>query len=279
MQEEIYNLLVQKDEITWQTIINDLIKSEQLDPWDIDLSKLTNKYLETLKSLQEANFLISGKVILAAALLLKIKSDKLVDEDISEFDALLYPKDEQLSLDELYDDAPEREDINPKLTIKTPQARKRRVNLYDLMNALQKALEVNQRRILRKEGESYSNVKLPEKKIDISAMIKDVYSKIVGYFTLNKGQLTFTLLVNSDKKEDKIFTFIPLLHLDHQNEIELEQKEHFGDIYIHLLSKERINPSEAFSNLQEKVSEEILIEQAPVPEPKMKSSKRTSRNN
>ena len=239
MQEDLYNLLVQKDEITWQTIINDLIKSEQLDPWDVDLSKLTNKYLETLKSLQEANFLISGKVILAAALLLKIKSDKLVDEDISEFDAMLYPKDEQLSLDELYDDAPIREKINPKLTIKTPQARKRKVNLYDLMNALQKALEVNQRRILRRENDAIVNVKLPEKKIDISALIKEVYSKIMGYFTLNKGQLTFHVLVNSDKKEDKIFTFIPLLHLDHQNEIELEQKEHFGDIYIHLLSKEK----------------------------------------
>ena len=239
MQEDLYNLLVQKDEITWQTIINDLIKSEQLDPWDVDLSKLTNKYLETLKSLQEANFLISGKVILAAALLLKIKSDKLVDEDISEFDAMLYPKDEQLSLDELYDDAPIREKINPKLTIKTPQARKRKVNLYDLMNALQKALEVNQRRILRRENDAIVNVKLPEKKIDISALIKEVYSKIMGYFTLNKGQLTFHVLVNSDKKEDKIFTFIPLLHLDNQNEIELEQKEHFGDIYIHLLSKEK----------------------------------------
>ena len=254
MQEDLYNLLVQKDEITWQTIITDLIKSEQLDPWDIDLSKLTNKYLETIKSLQESNFLISGKVILAAALLLKIKSDKLVDEDISEFDALLYPKDDQTSLDELYEEAPEREEINPKLTIKTPQARKRRVNLYDLMNALQKALEVNQRRILRKENDNFSNIKLPEKKVDISALIKEVYGKVVGYFTLNKGQLTFHVLVNSDKKEDKIYTFIPLLHLDHQNEIELEQKEHFGDIFIHLLSKEAEQEIKQDLNVQEEVS-------------------------
>ena len=35
----------------------------------------------------------------------------------------------------------------PVLTIRTPQARKRRVNLADLIGALHKALEVNQRRI------------------------------------------------------------------------------------------------------------------------------------
>ena len=56
-----------KDEITWQTVIMDLIKSEQMDPWDIDISLLSKKYITALKKLQESNFYVSGKMILAAA--------------------------------------------------------------------------------------------------------------------------------------------------------------------------------------------------------------------
>ncbi len=41
---ELYNLLISR-ELSWQQILLDLIKSEQLDPWDIDLIILTKKYL------------------------------------------------------------------------------------------------------------------------------------------------------------------------------------------------------------------------------------------
>ena len=41
-QDRILNLLMQKDEITWQTILNDLIKSGEINPWDIDISILAN---------------------------------------------------------------------------------------------------------------------------------------------------------------------------------------------------------------------------------------------
>ena len=59
MHEQIYNMLIQKDEITWQSILVDLIKSEQMDPWNIDISLLSKKYLEAIKNMQEANFFIS----------------------------------------------------------------------------------------------------------------------------------------------------------------------------------------------------------------------------
>ena len=44
MEEKIYDLLVKKDEVTWQTIIYDLIKSEELIHWNVDVSKLENKF-------------------------------------------------------------------------------------------------------------------------------------------------------------------------------------------------------------------------------------------
>ena len=235
MHNELYDILMNRDEITWQTLIYDLIKSERMDPWDVDISLLTKRYLETLRLLKEANFLISGKVLLAAAILLKIKSDKLVDEDFADFDALLYPSD-NLNEDELYAQPGKQylDHEHPKLTIRTPLARKRKVNINDLIFALQKALEVDQRKTLRKLREKEINVHVPEKKIDISHLIKTVYEKIVNFFKFKKEILTFDKLIQSDKKEDKIFTFIPLLHLDNQEKINLIQEEPFGEIKIEI---------------------------------------------
>ena len=82
--EKIFNVIFSKaDEVTWQSIIYELVKSEQMDPWDIDISLLTQKYIEILRSLKEHDFRVSGKVLLAAAILLKIKSTKLVGEELN----------------------------------------------------------------------------------------------------------------------------------------------------------------------------------------------------
>ena len=77
---------------------------------------------------------------------------------------------------------------------------------------------------------------IPKKRIDIEKLIMEIYNKIKIVFE-KKPTLTFIDLVASDKKEDKIFTFIPLLHLSNQEKIDLDQKEHFGDINIKLLGK------------------------------------------
>jgi len=237
MHNQIYDLLVKKDEITWQNIIQDLIKSEEMNPWDIDVSLLSKKYLEKVKELKETNLFISGKVVLASSILLKIKSNKLVTEDILNFDNKMNPPEEYQELEELFGNAPSPEYDLPQLTIKTPMPRKRKVTMNDLMSALQKALEVNQRRNLRREALNYTDIKIPEKKIDISKLILDVYNQILDFFKTKKGNLTFSKLVNSPKKEDKILTFVPLLHLDTQEKINLEQKEHFGEITINKIQK------------------------------------------
>ena len=234
MQDRLYNLLMQKDEITWQSIIYDLVRTGEMDPWDIDVSVLSKRYLETLKTLKEAHFLISGKVVLAAAILLRIKSDKLVTEKIANLDSQLFSQGEIEDLDN-FEDNIERIKLlgNPRLTIKTPLARKRKVSLNDLMGALQRALEVDQRRTLKRlrEEEHLSKVKIPEKKVDISVLIKELYTKISDLFS-KKPTLTFSELVPGGRREDKIITFIPMLHLVNHGKIDIEQKEHFGEIDI-----------------------------------------------
>ena len=241
--DQIFDLLMQDDEITWQSIIHDLVKTEQMDPWDVNVSTLSQKYLERVKQMEDLNFFVSGKVILASAILLKLKSNKFVFEHIAEFDNLLYPPEE----DELGDpedlmgpNVPEylaNKDL--RLTVKTPQPRKRKVSVNDLVGALKKALDVENRKIMRvlQRDVVPENLKIPEKKIDIQLLVKDLYGKVRIYFEKNKSDMTFSGLVPSDRREDKLATFVPLLHLDNQHKIILNQPEHFKEIFIRLKGK------------------------------------------
>lgn len=237
MQEQLFNMLVNKDEITWQTIIYDLVKSEQMDPWDIDVSLLAQKYLDKVREIQEHNFFISGKVLLASAIMLRLKSVKFVEEHIAGFDTLLFSREEDL----LYDDdqmSPFAQEEVPQLLVKTPQQRKRKVSLNDLMDALNAALKVEEKRMIRKLKERpVREVVIPKKTVDIGKLIKDVYNKVLGWFTKNP-RLTFTELTNNSKnKEDILLTFVPLLHLSNQQKIDLNQEVPFGEIDI-VLKKE-----------------------------------------
>ena len=88
-QEQIHNILFNR-EIGWQEIVYDLINTEQLDPWNINIIILSNKYLERIQELEEDNFFISSKVLLAAALFLRIKSEILLNKYIRSIDEILF---------------------------------------------------------------------------------------------------------------------------------------------------------------------------------------------
>jgi segregation and condensation protein A len=238
--ERIFQILYNKDEVTWQTLLYELVKKEQMNPWDINISMLTKRYIETIKKLKELDFRISGKVLLAAAILLKIKSNRLLNEDLSEFDRLLTESEEEL-IEELDLEEPRAYDEEKRPLIpRTPQPRKRKVSVFDLVNALEKALEVKKRRVLNSIPPM--DVKIPKKTRDITQVIREVYSKILSFFTKNtQNKLTFSQLVPSETKEDKIYTFIPLLHLTTQRKVDLEQKEHFGEIEIMLNTQKEVD--------------------------------------
>lgn len=238
-QDEVFSLLFDKDEITWQDIIYDLIKKEQMDPWDIDVSMLAEKFIDLLKEMKKMDFRLSGKIILAAAFFLKIKSDKLLKEDMAVLNDLINPAENQdlLGMLDNMSDEISLPMEKPVLTYRTPQPRKRKVSVYDLINALEKAFESDNKRTFKKVISSkYAPIKLPKKDKDVTVIINDVYKKIEMKMK-NVKIITFSELVDSDSKEDKLYTFVPLIYLDTQRKIDLEQPEHFGDINIHLVKK------------------------------------------
>ncbi|MFT4282980.1 MAG: segregation/condensation protein A [Candidatus Woesearchaeota archaeon] len=228
-EEKVFSILFQEDEITWQTLIYDLIKRENMDPWDVNVSVLAQKFLETLEQMKKLDFRISGKIILAAAFLLKIKSDKLINEDLAFFDEML--NDEPEDFLEALEEPFEQELEKPELVVRTPQPRKRKVSVYDLVGALEKALESSYKRNITPAKKIEH--KVPQKQKDITLIINEMYEEINKTLTKVKS-LFFSELLVSDSREDKVNTFIPLLYLEGQRRIDLDQEEHFGDINIKL---------------------------------------------
>ena len=242
--DKIFDLIYSdKDEVMWKKILIDLVSADDMDPWNIDVGLLSNKYIEKVRNLQKHDFRISGKVVLTAAILLKIKSDRLIGEDFEELDRLLATIDEaeeDLGVHEDLDIPKFNEDV-PHLIPRTPQPRKRKVSIYDLVKALQQALDVKKRRVWNSAPPT--DVEIPTKPREITEIIKEVYGKIRAYFLKSQDPLRFSKLLTSQKKEDKISTFIPLLHLSQQDKIELEQQKSFGDINIKMKTHSEQNES------------------------------------
>ena len=87
-QNQFFDLIT-GEELSWQSIIYDLIKTEQLDPWDIDLGILAQKYVTIIQQLEDADFFISSKVLLACSLLLRLKSEILINSYIQDLNDAL----------------------------------------------------------------------------------------------------------------------------------------------------------------------------------------------
>lgn len=242
MQDKIFSMLVEQNEISWKTIILDLISSEEMDPWNVDISLLTDKYIERLRELKEQDLKVGGKVVLAASILLRIKSTKLVSDDLDDFDRLIAGTD--MNQEAFYDSLEqelaqgERDALKEEYELlpRMPQARRRKVSVFDLVKALDKALEVKQRRVLQSVPPP---LPLPTRKFDLGASVTSLLQRLQSLFSFKK-KMSFSDLLPSQSKHDKVYTFIPLLHLSNQQKVELEQKEPFGEIDIRLVEEKNV---------------------------------------
>ncbi|KHO51053.1 MAG: hypothetical protein QT07_C0005G0007 [archaeon GW2011_AR16] len=241
IHESIFSILFEQDEVTWQALLMDLVRSEQMDPWDIDISMLAQKYIETIKELKKTDLRISGKVLLAAAILLRVKAHHLLVDDIAQFDNLLNDRDEQTLYEE--DGAPItfNKDLYKSLHLipRTPQPRKRKVTIYDLIEALKIALDIQEKRKLRLP--KLLQLELPARKYDLTELMTQVYLRLLKLHRKDKERkVYFTDIVPEQTKFGKIYTFIPLLHLTNQRKLDLDQQEHLGPIEIKVI-KEHID--------------------------------------
>jgi len=256
-QEQIHNLLFNR-EIGWQEIIYDLINTEQLDPWDINITILTEKYLERIQNYEE-DFFVSSKVLLAASLLLRIKSEILLNKYIRSIDEILFGKKEKLIVPS---ERIELDEEIPDLILRSPIPRFRKVTLKELIESLNKAITTENRRIqkeiVNRNALRETGFSLPKRRYSIKDKIKQIYQNLFEHFEKNKTshKISFTEFVNGNK-EEKILSFSPLLHLEDQKKVWLEQEKHFEEIHIWLKETYLKHNPDPFADLRQEIGQEI----------------------
>ena len=68
-------------------ILVEMAKSGKIDPWNIDIVDVTDKYLAHMVEMKSQNLRVTGRTFLFAAVLLKLKSNVLEGIDILQFDS------------------------------------------------------------------------------------------------------------------------------------------------------------------------------------------------
>jgi len=245
-QEEVHNLLFNR-EIGWKEIIYDLINTEQLDPWNIDISILSQGFLDKIQKYEETDFFISSKVLLAAALILRIKSEMILSRYMKSIDDILFGEKEMKKniLERI-----ELDEEIPELVLRSPIPRFRKVTLNELIESLNKAIMTENRRIkkvmvdnnaLREAG-----ISLPKKRYNIKNKLLNLHGKILDYFEKNEthNKVSYTQIVGVER-EERALAFFPILQLENNGKLWLEQETHFEEIHIwlkHVFLKEHPNP-------------------------------------
>lgn len=218
IEENILKTVIEKE--SWEEIIYFIVSKEKLDPWDINLIKLVNGFMKFLREAKELDFRIPAKIVFVAALLLKLKAQYL----------FLFPEEEEK------EEKIEEIEISTKFAkLRLPIKRfpKRQVTLEELIEALRRALAVQERKERRRKI-MYTTLQ-PEIEIgeDISIAMEKLLSKIELIMrNLRRNRIKFRQIVDEWRREYVVRNFFLLLHLDQERKIDIDQEEFFEDIWI-----------------------------------------------
>jgi len=209
---------------TWREMLLDLVVTEKLDPWNIDLVEIASKYLERIRNLQKLDLRVPANLILAASILLRFKSD-----------ALRFEEEEQVVEEQVFIDELQPPVEIPMLSLRTRIPRKRKVTLDELMTALEEVFEEQRRK--QEKPVIRENLLINMPKYDITERMKEIYGR-VKKLADSAGLVTFSSLLKSKTREEIIYTLLPILHLAQDGKLSVFQEKFFGEIFIQLPTSE-----------------------------------------
>lgn len=214
---------------SWKDIITDLVKTEQMDPWNIDVVELSKKYLDKINSMKKLNFRIPANAVLASSILVRLKSDEVSIEE----DSLIQDIENGFNEDRR----------RFRLGVRIPELNlpqrvpKRKITLDELIGIIEDVIKeektrVDTRSILGTLGDpfdlAYDVISSVE---EFNALADGVMDRIIG--TLDKDGLTmFTSIVQEQTREEYTNVILSLLHLSMNNKISIWQDECFKEIFI-----------------------------------------------
>ena len=232
-------------------ILVDMAKQGKIDPWNIDILDVTEKYLQRMIELKSLNLRVASRTLLFASILCRLQSNVLAGLSLEDF------QDEEQD-NTIYDDDgfiveyPEDQEFIPTSNVVSfDEALQRRtsirlnrnrvVTLKDLIKQLEFYEKLEKRASMKSAHErakrhvrNYSRL-TPE---EIVSMAHEEYIEEAVLKLKDNLEQIFAQEEKIELKEltmlgmDKISAYIALLFLCRDTDYELEQKEFYSDLYV-----------------------------------------------
>jgi segregation and condensation protein A len=228
---------------SWEQVIYKIVAWEGLDPWNLDLVKLSDSFVVYITKLKEMDFKVPAKYVIITSVLLRMKSDHLqylgdLVEDSFSMDIVedeLEGHIESGAMDDFGDvDLTDGGglatfSVNP-ITVPPKRQPRRKIVVDDLVSALRRVMRAETRRERRAKRH---REKIEVKDDNITRRITSLYTKINDILgRIKKEEVEFTELVDKWERKEVVETFLPLVFLDHERKVEANQEEMFKEIMI-----------------------------------------------
>jgi segregation and condensation protein A len=200
-------------------ILVDLASRGEIDPWDIDIIQVTDKFLSELERVKKLDLRVSGRTLFYASVLLRMKAEALEEEpeEIREPPPIFLPGEHPLF---------------PRLR----RISRRPITLDELIQGLKEAERIIQRRKIKRERKENGRMDLRyEEKIE--EKIKKVSSVLEEKFStcdkISFSELVVAMSNPTIKKSMIVSTYLSVLFLAtiHRT-VFLEQDEIWSELYI-----------------------------------------------
>lgn len=219
--QELYEYEIAKEDFDFgepAVVLVELARKGEIDPWDIDIVKITDKFLEYIESLERRDLRIPARTLLYASILLRMKSESVdgLQENEPEIEFLPDEIDFQHVEDCLLPQPPIRRHT------------RRPVTLEELIVELKKAEMVGRRKAMR---ESWTEP-IEEKVLDLSHD-EGIEDRIKALWPILDEIFKDCYWINlQNLNGDRVMNYISLLFLSNRKQIWLEQQEIFGELFI-----------------------------------------------
>ncbi len=222
----------------WKTILITLVKSERMDPWNIDIKVLAEKYLQKIRALNSTDLRLPANAILASAILLKFKARALRLPSLEE--------DEELRIKSLMTEEELLGGMMPEL-ISPNLVREGKVSLDMLVQSIEEILDKTKSKVLReRDGRDRPVFNLPFASMNMEAKMKGVL-ELARMNADETGLARFSTMMVGKETNDVVECFLALLFLMNQNELSAWQDVLFGEIFVSVFPRVEEDESESSS--------------------------------
>lgn len=246
-------ILVNKTEVielTYSFCINDfegpldlllhLVKESKMDIYEVNIVEIINQYVDFIHHLEQKNIDIASEYLVMSAELIHLKSRMLINqkEEVNDKDEFNITSEEDLrnklleyeKYKNITEDFKKLEEKRSEVFTKLPDSLKEYIDiaplknngvtLNDLINAL---LLFQERQKLVKP----LNTKVTKKELSVEQRTKDIRAILKKHKKVN-----FLELFEIVTKEYIIVTFLSILEMSKNNEVEITQENNFSPIMI-----------------------------------------------